>query len=146
MADKTPKELIGILFVVFIFLFGFAGFYTSLSISYDTGYTDLATFNKTEEIFTNIEDSFQTINETMTQNPKSGDSFNVFLDTPGMLATAGASIGYMFLSIPGWFQALFYDMSNAVGVIPAIVIIIAIFFILMDVLAWVVYFWTNRRT
>jgi hypothetical protein len=145
MADKTPKELISILLVTFIFIFGYAGFYSSLSMSYSSNYTELSTLNKTAEIMGVVENQFQTVNNTMTQNPKSG-SYNIFLDTPGMLANAGVTMGYLFLSIPGWFQSLFNDMSATLGIIPSWLIAIGFMFIMLELISWFVYFWTNRRT
>lgn len=145
MADKTPKELIGILFVVMIFIFGYAGFYSSVMGQYSANYTELSSVNKTQEIFGTIEEQFNMVNDSMIQNPKS-DDVNIFVEGGTLLWESGVTMGYMFLSIPGWFQSIFYDLANNIGIIPTWLLAIALFFIMIEIISWLIYFWTNRRS
>lgn len=146
MADKTPKELMGILLVVFIFLFGFGGYYVQFTSFNNVNNTELSSINKSQEIFNTIESQYQEINKTMEKNPKSGDLWGLVQETPSILSTTGAVIGYMFLSIPTWFMAVFNDMSNSIGIVPTWLIAIGGFFVMLELISWFIYFWTNRRS
>lgn len=141
---NKPTEYLVILLLAFAFIFGFTGLQGSLMNAYNANYTELSTINKSQEIYQTIEDQYETLNASMAQNPASGT--NIFLSVPSTLLTTGTTIGYLFLSIPTWFQAVFNDLGNTIGIIPTYIITISMTIIFIGILGWFVYFWTGRKT
>lgn len=135
------------LLVVFAFIFGYNGFYNAVQTEYSGNYTNLSSSTQTQEIYEKIQSSYDELNSSMTQNPASETNWlTTALNMPSMILNTGITVGYIFLSVPSWFQNLFADLGGSLGFIPTVFITIATFIIMIEIIAWFVYFFTNKKS